>query len=237
MKSRNVLIATIAAAAGCFSLIAQGPAAEEIRIKLDRAVQVGSSTLSPGDYTIRQVTSASNPRVLEFTSDNGVKLDATVTAIPVMQNDAPTTTRLIIQDEGGGARLQRIWVQGKNYGYEFPGTTQPGTRTATASARLEGTYTADRPVIAENTQPAPTPAPQPAPEPAPAPAPAPAAAAPAPTPEPAPAQAAPAPEPAPAPAMPATALGWVEMLMAGLVLFTCAAAVHVFSSRGVRKSA
>ena len=115
---------------------AQGPAGDEIQVTLDRAVQVGSQTLPAGSYTIRQVTSASNPRVLEFTSENGTKLDASVTAIPILQNTPPSETKVILDDEGGVARLARIWVQGKNYGYEFPGTAMPAAQAAASSARL-----------------------------------------------------------------------------------------------------
>lgn len=200
-----ILVGVAAAAA-----FAQGPASDTVMVTFDRPVQVGSQTLPAGEYTIRQITSASNPRVLEFTSDHGTKLDATVTAIPILQNSAPSQTKIELQDEGGGARLARIWVQGKNYGYAFPGEAAPAKPTPSTSARLEGTFAPtparqEPAVVAQNTQPAPQPqaaAPAPAPEPAPQP------------------QAQPAPEPsAPAadnPDVPATGLGWAEYVAAGL---------------------
>src|SRR5436190_16616430 len=120
--------------------LAQGPVGDEVKITFDRAVMVGSETLPPGEYTIRQVTSASNPRVLEFTHDNGTKLDATVTAIPILQNTPPAKTTAVLNDEGGGARLARIWVQGKSYGYEFTGTAAPASQAASSTVRLEGRY-------------------------------------------------------------------------------------------------
>ena len=104
-----------------FSVFAQGRVGDEIKVTFDRPVQVGSQTLPAGDYRVKQVTSASNPRVVEFATGDNNKLMATVTAIPVIQNTPPSETRVVLQDEGGGARLSRIMVQGNTYGYGFPG--------------------------------------------------------------------------------------------------------------------
>jgi hypothetical protein len=202
--------------------MAQGPAGDQVNVTFDRSVQVGSQTLPAGDYLIRQVTSASNPRVLEFTSPDGTKLDATVTAIPILQNTPPSETKVVLQDEGGGARLYRIWVQGKSYGYEIPGSPAPANPT-TASAQLQGTFTPQT-VVAANTTPTPTPAPVAAAEadrqaetPAPAPAPAPVAE---------------APQPAPAPApMPATDLGWADIVLGGLAVLAAGILMYLRTER------
>src|ERR1051326_2019382 len=85
----------------------QGPVGDEVMVTFDQTVQVGSHALPAGKYTIRQVTSASNPRVLEFTSDNGTKLEATVAAVPILQNTPPSKTRVILDNEGGTARLDK----------------------------------------------------------------------------------------------------------------------------------
>lgn len=212
-KCMSAVIITVACAAAAYG---QGPAGDEIRVTFDRSVQVGHETLAPGDYTIRQVTSASNPRVLSFTSKASSKVEATVAAIPIMQNIAPPETKVEIQDEGGGARLARIWVQGKNYGYEFPGmaTTAAQQQPATV-ARLEGSFApqaADRAAPAQPEPAAPAPQAEARPmEPAPAP----------PPPAPEVAQANPEPTPAPTPApqatpdVPATDLGWGNLMVAG----------------------
>lgn len=226
----------IPTAVACYSalmmtLLAQGPVGDEIKITFDRPVQVGSKMLPAGDYTIRQVTSASNPRVLEFRSQDGSKLDATVTAIPILQNTPPTQTQAILQDEGGGARLSRIWVQGKTYGYGFPGSAMSASQ-ATAQARLTGSYTGAATASTANTEdttaanrtaeapatppPAATPTPTPAPEATPAPTPAPAAETPA---------------PAPTPEVPATGLGWAEVTMAGLMMAATGLVLFKWSGR------
>lgn len=235
MRYRNILpIALAVLLAMTYAAFSQGPVGDEVMVTFDRAVQVGSHTLPPGDYTIRQVTSASNPRVLEFTSDNGTKLDATVTAIPILQNTPPSATKVDLEDEGGGARLARIWVQGKTYGYEFPGTTTPA-----APVNLEAQFTPAAPAVVAEAQPAEVPPPAPVAEtPAPAPVPAPAPEAqPAPAeiaqnrpPEPAPQAPAAAPTPAPpepaTPEVPATALGWAQLALAGLMIATTGLAIY-----------
>jgi hypothetical protein len=202
--------------------VAQGPITTTVKVKLDRPTLVGSNTLAPGDYTVRQVTSANNARVLEFTTNRGTKLAATVTAIPYLQNTPPSQTKVIYDNEGAQPRIARILVQGKDYGYEFPKEFVPARPAVAASMQFR--YESPNDVVAAAT-PAPAPVAQAAPaEPAAAPAPEPQVVAqnqPAPAPvkqvEP---PAAP-PDPAPnaerqAPTVPATALGWADLLMAGL---------------------
>ena len=205
----------------------QGPVGDEVMVTFDRTVLVGSRSLPAGKYTIRQVTSASNPRVLEFTSNNGTKLDATVAAIPILQNTPPSKTRVVLDDEGGTPRLAKIWVQGKSYGYAFPrkgGTAIAGVN----SVGLEGTFKATpppAPAVAEERTPAPAPVTQSTPPPAdnpvvaqnrPAETPAP--------PPPPPAQPQTTPPPVAETAqnttkeVPTTALGWMQIALLGMAL-------------------
>ncbi len=139
----------------------QGPVGDKVMVTFDRPVQVGSHVLPAGEYTIRQVTSASNPRILEFTTDHGTKLEATVAAIPVLQNTAPSQTKVVMDNEQGMARLDTIWVQGKNYGYQFPSGPVAGT-VSTAGVNLQGQFTqpaAPAPTVAQTPPPPQEPAP------------------------------------------------------------------------------
>lgn len=236
MNNKALTAAVIAVVSSVWSssVFAQGPVGDEIKVTFDRPVQVGSQTLPAGDYTVQQVTSASNPRVLEFKTQVDNKLVATVTAIPVMQNTPPSETKVILQDEGGGARLSRIWVQGKTYGYGFPGSAMPASQATTASAQLSGTYAgaatataanADRVVETPPATPVETPAAA-----APTPTPAPVVAE-APVQQPATDNATPA--PATTPEVPATGLGWADLVLFGL---TIAAAGMVLYRREARRS-
>ena len=213
------LLPVAACATFSMTLFGQGPVGDEVMVTFDRAVQVGTHTLPAGEYTIRQVTSASNPRVLEFTTDNGTKLEATVTAIPILQNTPPSKTKVILDNEFGTPRLDKIWVQGKSYGYQFPG--KANAVSASTGITLEGRYVAPVAVVAIESAPPPAPREetviaQVRPEP-----PAPVAQAPEPEPArtPPPAETSPEPTP-PAHDMPATALGWMPITLVGLLMFS-----------------
>jgi hypothetical protein len=239
-QSTQIAIAVLSSAL-TFGAFAQGPVGDEFRVTFDRAVQVGSQSLPAGEYTVKQVTSASNPRVLEFKTTDDNKLMATVTAIPVAQNTPPSETKVILQDEGGGARLSRIWVQGRTYGYGFPGEAMAAPKAVASSAQLSGSYAAPAPAPITTAErraepPAQTPAPAatapPAQTPAPTPTPTPDTTAQTPAQPPAETPTA-APAPAATPEIPATGLGWVEVMAAG---FAMAAAGLLLHKRETRRS-
>jgi len=184
-------------------LMAQGPVNDEVTVTFVNDVQVGSQVLKAGEYTVRQLSSASNPRILEFSTDKGTSVQATATAIAALDNNNQNDTSVILENQGGMQHVHRIWLKGKSYGYEFPirpsvaTATTATTVTAPAQTKMVANYVppAEPVVVAQ----APPPPPERAPEPPPAPVQV-AQAPPPPAPEP---QAAP---PAPqTPAMPKTA--------------------------------
>jgi hypothetical protein len=191
---------------------AQGPMYDKVIVDLPYAVTVNNTTLQPGHYVIRQFNSSTgDSRILQIFTNGGMKLETTALTIPTLDPNTPEKTRVILHHYGNDYYFDKVWVQGKNYGYEFP---LPAAVKARQNERMEP-YT----VAAQyEAQPAPTQvaevAATPAPEPAPAPAPQ--AEAPMPTPAPEPTVAsAPAPE---TNRMPATADGWGLEVAAGLLL-------------------
>ncbi len=213
------------------ALMAQGPLYDKVEVNLPYPVTVNHTTLQPGDYVIRQHDSAGGgSRVLHFFSDGGMKLETTAMAIPALDNRTPSETKLILDHIGNDYYLNKIWVQGKDYGYEFPIPSDIRMREQerNAPASVVARYEAPRSTeVAETrtettTEAATTPAQAP-PEPAPAPPVEVAQNRPEPTPEPAPAPAvtpAPAPQYAdqPSPAMPHTSANWLNMLIGGGLL-------------------
>jgi len=215
------------------ALMAQGPLNDRIMVKMPYAMNVNGTVLQPGDYEIRQHDSvAGGSRILHFYSDNGMKFETTAMAIPAVDNKTPEKTQLELNQYGNDYYLNKIWVQGKNYGYEFPipdsvKSREREMKASTVTARYETTpQTASTTTSTTNTQTAQT-TPPPAPEAAPAPTPAPERA-----PEAAPvetAQNTPPPSPpaaaAPAPApsmserdttpMPSTASNWLDFVLIG----------------------
>jgi len=213
------------------ALMAQGPMYDKVEVNLPYPVTVNNTTLQPGDYVIRQHDSAAGgSRVLHFFSDQGMKLETTAMAIPALDNRTPKETKLILDHIGNNYYLNKIWVQGKDYGYEFPIPSdirmreQERNAPATVVARYEPPPAPKTEVATTPAQPEPTPEPpvqtaQVRPEPAPEPAPAPPAAA-------------PAPQYAdqPAPAMPHTAANWLNMLLGGGLLACSGLALRRFAA-------
>jgi len=220
MKSCNLVFGL-----GFFALsaLAQGPMYDKVTVNLPYAVTVNGTVLQPGEYVIRQHEDPAGSRVLHFFVDGGMKLETTAMAIPTLDNRTPEHTKLILDHVGDNYYLHKIWVQGKDYGYEFPLPREirqremernaPATVVAqTTEQKTESTVaqneTAKEETRTEIAQAAPAPAP--APEPTPAPAPAPEVRE--------QAEQAPAPAPAPEPTMPHTATNWFSLAIGGGLL-------------------
>jgi len=217
MKISNFFmgLAFVAASAA----LAQGPMYDKVIVTLPYPVTVNNTVLQPGEYVIRQHEDAGGgSRVMHFFTDGGMKLETTAMAIPALDNRTPEHTKLVLDHIGSEYYLNKIWVQGKDYGYEFP--IPPNIRMREQERNTATTVAAQytpAPVVAEEkkeekkeetvvAQAAPPP-PPPAVEPAPAP-------------EPPRVQAeqAPAPAPEPAPAMPHTAGNWMNLVVGGGLL-------------------
>jgi hypothetical protein len=206
------LAGMVVAGAGFLAVAAkaQGPLYDKVIVDLPYTVTVNNVTLQPGHYVIRQFQDASgDSRILQIFGPTGQKLEATALTIPTLDINTPEKTRVILHHYGNDYYFDKIWVQGKNYGYEFPLPPSVKAREKervepyTVAAQYQG---ASQPEVPETKEIAI------APEPAPAPAPAA---------EPAPVEPAPAPAPALAPetnAMPTTASNWGLEVAGGFVL-------------------
>jgi hypothetical protein len=203
---------------------AQGPIHDRLTVTFSQPVVVGDKTLPPGEYTIRQLESANNPRLLEFSSENGMRVEATASAFATLDNLTSKETKVVLERRGGNQYVKQVWLRGKDYGYELVPGEVPAVTAQNQQMRMTATYQAPQPApeprqeIAQAPPPAPAPPPAREPEPAPAPAP----------------EAAPAPEPAPAPAaptppMPDTAAGWPAMMIAGFMLTAAGTMVRRYS--------
>jgi len=205
------------------AMFAQGPLYDKVIVDLPYRVTINNTVLEPGHYVIRQHDDAGGgSRILQVFSDDGMKLRTTTMTIPTLDNNTPESTKVVLHHYGDDYYFDKIWIQGKNYGYEFPLPNAVKSRMRermepyTVAATYEQTKKEDT-TVAQNTPP-----PPPAPEPqttaaAPAPAPAPPAEVAQNTPPPAPA---PAPEPAPQvpDRMPTTSVGWLTLMISGSLL-------------------
>ena len=235
--SKIRILAFFSAAALCAATAsAQSELYDRVAVDFSQSVNVNGTTLPPGHYEIHELrNSGGGVRILFVASDHGTRFEASGATIPILSNETPGETKVILQRVGQNYYLNKIWIDGKNYGYEFPLPAEAKNlmQEKMEPLTLTATYRAGQPAqVAQTPPPSPPapapqePAPQPAPQPAPAPernpepqtAPPPETRSPAEANEPAPPQP-PAPEPRQdsqsAPNMPATADNWVTLVMVG----------------------
>lgn len=105
---------------GLTGLFSQGPMYDTVIVNLPHPVTVRGTVLEPGEYQIKQMQSASNTRVLHIYGNRGMHLETTVMTIPALDNKTPEDTKVTLHNFGDTYYFDKVWVQGKNYGYEFP---------------------------------------------------------------------------------------------------------------------
>jgi hypothetical protein len=100
---------------------AQGPLYDRVKVNLPYSVTIGERTLPPGDYVIQQLRdSGGGSRVLLIYSDSGMKFETSAMTIPALDNRTPEDTKVVLHHFGNDYYFDKVWIQGKNYGYEFP---------------------------------------------------------------------------------------------------------------------
>jgi len=123
-------IGTIGIAAGMLALglatlnipsKAQGPLYDRVNVNLPYSVTIADRTLPPGDYVIQQLRDqAGGSRVLLIYSDNGMRFETSAMTIPTLDINTPESTKVVLHHFGPDYYFDKVWIQGKNYGYEFP---------------------------------------------------------------------------------------------------------------------
>src|SRR5437899_2790010 len=97
------------------------PLYDRIHVNLPYKVTLGEKTLQPGDYTIQQLPdNGGGSRILLFYTDNGMKFETSAMTIPTLDPDTARDTKLVLNHVGDDYYINKIWVQGKDYGYELP---------------------------------------------------------------------------------------------------------------------
>jgi hypothetical protein len=126
MKNRSFTFAASALALGLATFVAPStvqaqPMFDRVDVNLPYSVTIGDKTLQPGNYVIQQLDSTSgDSRVLLIYGDNGMKFETSALTIPALQNRTQPDTRVILHHIGNDYYFDKVWVQGKDYGYEFP---------------------------------------------------------------------------------------------------------------------
>jgi hypothetical protein len=125
MKIRTIANAAAVLALGLAAsstlVKAQGPLYDRVDVNLPYTVTIGNRTLQPGEYVIQQLRSAAgDSRVLLIYSDNGMKFETSAMTIPALDPNTARDTKVILHHFGSDYYFDKIWIQGKDYGYEFP---------------------------------------------------------------------------------------------------------------------
>lgn len=133
---------------------AQGPISDKVIVNFSNPVMVGDTRIESGEYLIRQLPSASNPRMLEFSNDKGTKVQVTIAAWAALDNLNRHDTKIQLDSANGAQYVKRVWVEGQAYGYELPA---PHNNMGTLEARNQGMRmtAAYRPTEVAQTTPAP----------------------------------------------------------------------------------
>lgn len=126
MKRKNFTFAASALALGLATLgaplqIQAQPLWDRVDVNLPYSVTIGARTLQPGNYIIQQLNDPSGgSQVLLIYGDNGMKFETSALTIPALQNRTQPDTRVMLHHIGNDYYFDKVWIQGKDYGYEFP---------------------------------------------------------------------------------------------------------------------
>jgi len=94
---------------------------DRVDVNLPYSVTIGDKTLQPGSYIIQQLDSPSGgSQVLLIYGDNGMKFQTSALTIPALENRTQPDTRVMLHHIGNDYYFDKVWIQGKDYGYEFP---------------------------------------------------------------------------------------------------------------------
>lgn len=124
MKTRKYAIMAAALTLGIAMLVSPGaqsqPLDDRVIVNMPYTTTVGHKTLPPGEYVIQRLHSASGSRVLLIYSDKGMKFETSAMTIPCLDINTARDTKVVLTRIGDDYFYDKVWVQGKDYGYEFP---------------------------------------------------------------------------------------------------------------------
>jgi LPXTG-motif cell wall-anchored protein len=123
MKTRNYINAaallTLGIAMLALPTARSQPLDDRVIVDMPYTTTIGHKTLPPGEYVIQRMPSASGSRVLLIYSDKGMKFETSAMTIPVVDVNTARDTKVVLSKIGEDHYYDKVWVQGKSYGYQF----------------------------------------------------------------------------------------------------------------------
>jgi hypothetical protein len=90
------------------------------QIYLAHTVSIGHTVLPRGNYTIEKMDIAGGDSpVLMFRDETGRKLNVSARVAPIVENRTQPATRVLFYRDGSKFYLDKIWVAGWSYGFQF----------------------------------------------------------------------------------------------------------------------
>jgi len=121
MHLRKLLLVVIAVAAVTFSVGLRGQGLiDGIKVTLPQPVTVGDKILDPGEYEIRRPSSANRDIIQIFNKDKMVYETNVLTVATGPDDKDPKETKVVLHHIGDAYYFDKIWMEDKNYGWEFP---------------------------------------------------------------------------------------------------------------------
>jgi hypothetical protein len=96
---------------------AQLPKVDIVHVTLPYQVIAGDKTLPPGDYTIEQLSTDGDSRVLMISNSSGLKLRAMAMTSRSVDLQTPRESTVSLLRNGKDFYLGKVWVEGNPYGY------------------------------------------------------------------------------------------------------------------------
>jgi hypothetical protein len=123
MKVKNLFYSAAALAIGVAAFNmgsqAQGPLWDKVMVNLPYAVTVGDRTIEPGEYSIKQLSSPGGAQRVLLIYKDDMEFETSAMTIPTLDQNTPEDTKVVLHHIGNDYYFDKIWIQGKNYGYEF----------------------------------------------------------------------------------------------------------------------
>ena len=139
MKPKIYLISLMVLALGILRAQAE-PLHTQVTVNLPYPVRIGDKILQPSEYAFQQLT-GTVLQIVRNPNDQTRQVEATVITLPTEQNKASEDTLVVLQRFGNNYYFDKIWVQGRGSGYEFPlpenVKSMERERGMSLSARLE----------------------------------------------------------------------------------------------------
>jgi LPXTG-motif cell wall-anchored protein len=143
---------------------AQGRLFNKVVVDFPNDIHVNDQVLPKGHYELRQLRAdGAASSVMLIMSEGASHFDMDAITIPAVNNNTPNKTLVVLQRLGSDYYLDKVWVAGQDYGYEFPIPSDVKSRLneQLAPVTLSANYqAAPAPEAAANAAPAAAPAPE-----------------------------------------------------------------------------